>query len=56
MNVVGVALGTLISEWVGCIFGLVFLFIIFKRSGAKIYWIEVFSKKLFLNLLNINME
>lgn len=56
MNVVGVALGTLISEWVGCIFGLVFLFIIFKRSGAKIYWIEVFSKKQFLNLLNINMD
>ena len=56
MNVIGVALGTLISEWVGCIFGLIFLLIIFKNSGTKILWRRVFEKKHFLILFNVNID
>jgi len=56
MNVVGVALGTLISEWTGCIFGLTFLIVIFRKSGATILWKDVFEKKHFLIFFNINFD
>ena len=56
MNVAGVALGTLISEWAACIFGLVILGIIFKRSGVKIFRVKNFSKEDFFILFNVNID
>tara|TARA_A100001037_G_scaffold306822_1_gene356177 strand:- start:6031 stop:7422 length:1392 start_codon:yes stop_codon:yes gene_type:complete len=56
MDVSGVALGTLISEWVACIFGLIVFAMIFKRFNMRLFDIKLFSKEEFLKLFNLNFD
>ena len=56
MDVSGVALGTLISEWTACIFGLVILGMILKRLQVNLFRVNIFSKEEFLRLFNLNID
>tara|TARA_Y100000758_G_C16053056_1_gene422233 strand:- start:423 stop:1763 length:1341 start_codon:yes stop_codon:yes gene_type:complete len=56
MDVSGVALGTLISEWTACVFGLVILGIILKRLQVNVFKAKIFSKEEFFRLFNLNID
>jgi len=56
MDVSGVALGTLISEWTACIFGFVVLGIILKKLQVNIFRVNFFSKEDFFRLFNLNLD
>ena len=55
-DVSGVALGTLISEWTACIFGLGILGMILKRLKVNLFRVNIFSKEEFLRLFNLNID
>ncbi|SVB65464.1 uncharacterized protein METZ01_LOCUS218318, partial [marine metagenome] len=56
MEVKGVAIGTLISEWIACLIGLVVVFSSIKGINSKISLSRIFQKGSFVLLFNVNLD
>ena len=56
MDVKGVAIGTLISEWVACSIGLLIVLVIIKGINSKISLSSIFQRGPFILLFNIHFD
>jgi len=56
MGVSGVAVGTLIAEWIACVIGLAIVFSTIRRINSKISLSGIFQKSSFTLLFNVNLD